>query len=107
VHSVGAADGVDPRFGESDVADLALRDEFCERPDRLFDRRVRVDAMLVVEVDVVGAEPLERTFDRGANVGRAAVDAGPAGVGMNPNFVATTTRSRRPLRARPTSSSLV
>ena len=36
--------------------------------------RVRVDAVLVVEVDVVGAEPPERTLDRGADVRRAAVE---------------------------------
>jgi hypothetical protein len=43
----------------------------------------RVDAVLVVEVDVVGAEPQERAFDRGPYVDGAAVDdAGTAtGVG--------------------------
>ena len=36
--------------------------------------RVRVDAVLVVQVDVVGAEPLQRAFDGGADVRRAAVE---------------------------------
>ena len=44
---------------------------------------LRVDAVLVVQVDVVGAEPRQRAFDRGADVGGAAVDdaGSAAGVG--------------------------
>ena len=44
------------------------------RPDRLLDRRVRVDPVLVVEIDVVDAEALEAAFDRLPHVVRAAVD---------------------------------
>ena len=36
--------------------------------------RVRVDPVLVVEVDAVGAEPLQGALDRGADVRRAAVE---------------------------------
>ena len=61
-------------FGEPDVADLAVGDQLGEGPDGVFDGGLRVDAVLVVEVDVVGAEPLERAFDRGLNIVGAAVD---------------------------------
>ena len=73
MHGVGAADGVGAGFGQPDVADLALGDQFGERADGLFDRRVRVDAVLVVQVDVVGAEPPQRSLDGGADVRGAAV----------------------------------
>ena len=43
-------------------------------PDRLLDRRVRIDPVLVVEVDVVGTEPPERSLEGGADVGRGAVE---------------------------------
>ena len=47
--------------------------------DGVLDRSVRVDPMLVVQVDVVSAEPLQGALDGGADVRRAAVDhAGPA-----------------------------
>ena len=50
--------------------------------DRVLDRRGRVDAVLVVQVDVVGAEPLQRTLDGGADVGRAAVEVPWARAGV-------------------------
>jgi hypothetical protein len=96
-------------LGQADVADLALGDQLGQRADGVLDRRVRVDAVLVVQVDVVGAQPAQRALDGGADVGGAAVEptpGGAAGVGDEPNLVASTTWSRRPLMARPTSSSL-
>ena len=83
VDGVGAADRAGASLGQADVPDLALGDQIGQGADGLLDGRVRVDPVLVVQVDVVGAEPLEGALDGGADVGRAAVgDAGPAaGVG--------------------------
>jgi len=80
---MGAADGVHPGLGQADVADLALGDQLGQGADGVLDRGVGVDAVLVVQVDVVGAEPTQRTLDRGADVRGAAVeDTGAAsGVG--------------------------
>ena len=51
---------------------LPSLDQLGHRADRLLDRHVGVDAVLVVEVDVVGAEALQRALDRAADVlGRA------------------------------------
>ena len=58
------ADRVGRRLGEPEVADLALRDELAHRADRLLDRDIGVDAVQVVEVDVVEAQALERALDR-------------------------------------------
>ena len=47
----------DPRLRQPDVADLALGHQFGDGADGVLDRGVGVDAVLVVQVDVVGAEP--------------------------------------------------
>jgi aryl-alcohol dehydrogenase-like predicted oxidoreductase len=83
VHGVGAADRGGACLGQADVADLAVGDQPGQSADGLLDGSVAVDPVLVVQVDVVGAEPFEGALGRGADVGRAAVgDAGAAaGVG--------------------------
>ena len=109
VHGVGAADRGGAGLGQPDVANLALGDQRGQGADGLLDGRFRIDPVLVVQVDVIGAQPLERTLDGDADVRRAAIeDAGPPPeCETMPNFVASTTWSRRSLMARPTSSSLV
>ena len=62
-------------FGQADVADLALLDQLGHAADRLLDRHVGIDPVLVEEVDRVDAEPLQRAFAGAAGIGRAAVDA--------------------------------
>jgi hypothetical protein len=64
------------------VADLALGHQLGQCPDGVLDRRVRVDPVLVVQVDVVRAEPPQGAFDRGADVRRAAVERPRAGTGV-------------------------
>ena len=45
-----------------DVADLAFAYELVQRVQCLFHGRQRVECMKVVDVDVVGAEALQRAF---------------------------------------------
>jgi hypothetical protein len=59
VNRVAAPDRLGRRLAESDVTDLAFLDQLGHCADGLLDRHVRVDAVLVVEVDVVGSEPPE------------------------------------------------
>ena len=77
---VRAADGLGGGFGQSEVAYFAGADELGHRADGLFDRRRGVDAVLVVEVDVIDAEALERGIARLADVVGTAVDAYPRSV---------------------------
>jgi hypothetical protein len=109
VDGVGAADRGGAGLGQAEVADLALGEQFGDGADGVLDRRARVDPVLVVQVDVVGAEALEGSLDGGADVPRllSRPRAPPSECWTRPNLVASTTWSRRPLRARPTSSSLV
>src|SRR5581483_9677767 len=67
VHGMRAPDRLGRRLREAEVTHLPGGDELSHRADRLLDRRQRVDAVLVVEVDVVGAETPERPLDRRAD----------------------------------------
>ena len=86
------------KFERADVAHLALAHELVHRAERLLDRRHAVGPVVLVEVDVVGAEPRaatprsrERTYP-----GRRARRSRRRAPSPMPNFVAITTRSRRP-----------
>src|SRR6266702_2978257 len=59
------------------VPDLPLLDEILHRAGDVLDWHGGVDAMLVVEVDPIGLEAPERTFDRLTDVLRPAVEPAP------------------------------
>ncbi len=74
MHFVGAADGLRPRFGQADEAHLSLLHEACHRADRVLDRHFRIDAVLVVQVDRLLAQPLEARLASLRHVFGAAID---------------------------------
>jgi hypothetical protein len=82
MHGVRTADRVGAGLGQAEVADLPRADELGHRADGVLDRHGPVDAVLVVEVDVVHAEPLEAGVTGGPDVLRPAVDADPGAVGL-------------------------
>jgi hypothetical protein len=71
VHGVGASDRLGSGLGQADVPDLALGYQLGQRADSVLDRSVRVDPVLVVEVDAVGPQPLQGALDCGPDVRRA------------------------------------
>ena len=78
---MGPADRPDAGFRQSEVTDLAGFDQLLDRAGDVFDRDVRVDAVLVQQVDVVGAESFQRGVDGLADVpGAAGQSAGPLAV---------------------------
>ena len=95
------------------MLDLALPDQLLHRARHVLDRHVRVDAVLVEQVDGIDLEPLERALGDLLDVLRPAVQARAhpgdraSGSSSNPNLVAITTWSRTGARASPTSSSFV
>jgi hypothetical protein len=82
VYGVGPADRGGAGLGQPDVADLALGDELGQRTDGVLDGRVRVDPVLVVQIDVIGAQPLEGTLDGDTDIRRATVDDARAAAGV-------------------------
>ena len=55
------------------MPDLAFVNQVFDRTGDVFDWHVRVDAVLVEEVDPIGLEPLQRRLGHLANVRRPAV----------------------------------
>ena len=88
---------------------LPCLDQLLHRPGHVLDGHVRIDPVLIEQVDAVGLEPLERRFRDFLDVLGAAVQARLLAVAsmLNPNLVAITTRSRTGASASPTSSSFV
>ena len=70
-----AADRSRRRFGETEVLDLAVPDQIPDRACDVFDRHVRVHAVLIEEVDRIDAEPFQRALRDLLDVLRAAVHA--------------------------------
>jgi threonine dehydrogenase-like Zn-dependent dehydrogenase len=92
VHCVRAADRVRGGFGEAEVADLAGRDELGDSPGNVLDRDVRVDAVLVEQVDRVDPQPAQRRVGDPRDLLRAASSPTDRPSSMRqPNFVAITT----------------
>jgi hypothetical protein len=81
VRRVPAPQRVRRSLAHPEVANLAGSDELAHRADGVLDRHVGVDAVLVVEVDDVDTEPLQRRITRRPDVVRSAVHshAGPVG----------------------------
>ena len=110
MHGMGAANGADPGLGKPDVADLAFNDQLGQGANRVLDRRAG---------DPPGAgsrgrrDPCaSRRSDPSKAVrmlaGLLSRWPGPSPTcEIMPNFVASTTWSRRSLIASPTSSSLM
>src|SRR5947207_2270418 len=78
----GAADGLGSGLGQSDVQDLSLCHQLAQGADGVLDGGVRVDPMLVIEVDAVGTQPLQGALDSGPDVRRAAVEGSGATAGV-------------------------
>ena len=74
---VRAADRLHAGLGQAEVLDLALADQFLHRAGHVLDRHVRIDAVLVEQVDAVGPQPLERRLDHLAGCARAGCPAPP------------------------------
>ena len=63
LHRMRATDRLDAGLGQAEVLDLAGLDQLLHRTGDLFDRNLRVDPVLVEEVDRVGLQPAERALD--------------------------------------------
>ena len=76
---VGATDRLHSRFRKAEVLNLAFLDQVFHRPRYIFNRHVRIDAVLIEQVDDIDLEPLERGLRNLLDVLRPAVHADPPG----------------------------
>jgi hypothetical protein len=68
VNRVGAADGLRTWLREAEMLHLALGDQVLDRGGYVLDRHVRVDAMLIEEINHLDAQPLQRRVAHLADV---------------------------------------
>src|SRR5437588_10087953 len=57
------ADGMCPRFRYSEVLHLAFLNQVLRRSRHVFNGHVRIDAMLIEQIDGVDPEPSQRALD--------------------------------------------
>ena len=69
---VRTANRLNPGFRQAEVFDLALGNQFLDRSCHVLDRHVRIDAVLIEEIDVIGPQTLQ------ASVGHPLDMLGPA-----------------------------
>src|SRR6267154_365153 len=73
LNRVCAADRLRSCFRKAEVLNLTLLDELLHRSRDFFDRHVRIDTMLVEQVDRIHLEPLERRLRNALDVFRATI----------------------------------
>jgi len=84
------ADGLRARLGKAEVPDLALPNQLLHRARHVFNRDVRVDAVLIEEINDIDLEAVKRAFGDFPDVLRATVQFTPprlaAGSRPEPEF---------------------
>ncbi len=79
LHRVGPADMLGAGLGQPEVLHLARLDQILDGPGHVFDRDLRIDPVLVEQVDGLDLEALERRIGHPLDLLRAAVQAGYRG----------------------------
>src|ERR1700692_3412203 len=83
-----ATDLLDARFGKAEVLNLALLNQILHRSRHVFDWHVRVNPMLIEQVDDITLEPLERVRAALLDLLRPTVQSRrtlhPAGIEIRP-----------------------
>jgi hypothetical protein len=75
MNTMGAADGLRSSLRQSEVADLTLPHEFGHGTDGLLDRHLRIDPVLVVQVDDINFQPPQTGLTGLMHVFRPAIHA--------------------------------
>ncbi len=73
---MGAAELLGARLRNADAPDLALILDAAELTDRVLDRDRRINAVKIIEIDMIDAEPLQARLDGCARSERRPVVAG-------------------------------
>jgi hypothetical protein len=74
MHCMSATHRLGAWLGHAQVTDLAFLDELFHCADRVFDGCFGIDAMLVIEVDIIDVEPPQARFAGAADIIRFSVN---------------------------------
>src|SRR5215475_2410617 len=80
MNSNSTSQSLSARLRETKIADLPLLHELRHRAHGVFNRRVGIDAMLVIKIDVIDAQSLEAGFAASPHVLRLPVHAACLGI---------------------------
>ncbi len=75
LHGMRPADGPRAGFGQAEVPHLAVLDQVFDGARHILDRHVRIDAMLIEQIDAISAEAFQRGVGDLLDMLRPAVDA--------------------------------
>src|SRR5436305_4857303 len=75
MHRMRATDGIGAGVGQTEIAHLAATNQLGHRAYGFFDRRLRIDPMLIIAIDAINAEPAQARFACLPYVLRFAVNA--------------------------------
>src|SRR5438094_10380974 len=64
MHRMRASDTIGAGFGQTEITHLAGANQLRHRAYGFFDRRLRIDPMLIIEIDAINAEPAQARFAR-------------------------------------------
>ncbi len=78
----------------TEVLDLTFLNQLLHRACNVFDWHIRIDAVLIEQIDYVGVEAFQGGFSYGPDSFRVAVGTLAWNSILKPNFVAITTWSR-------------
>jgi hypothetical protein len=81
---MSASNRVGSGFGKSEMLDLALSDQVLHCSRHVFDRHVRVNPVLIQQINCLDLEPLERSLGDLLDVFWAAVKAISRSVRVEP-----------------------
>ena len=68
-------------FGQSQVAHFSRPDQFAHCADCFFNRNRRIDAMLIIQVDMIGLQAFQTGVATSAHIFRPAIHADKTAVG--------------------------
>ena len=83
MHAMRAPNGARRRFGKAEIAHFALLHQIRHGADRVFNRRFRVHAMLVVKIDHFHVQALERSLAARANIFGASIHSQEFSIGRS------------------------
>ena len=86
LNGMRSADGLRACFRQAEVPDLALLDQILDRPRYVFNGHLRINAMLIEQIDRVGLEPSQRTLDAFFDIYSGRLFS-PTGCGFSPESI--------------------